>query len=153
MPPLKATDFLVTTDPGKQLVDPSQFYQAMQMLLGFANVMAVPNAQAPGPLLTAAVNTLSSPPGAGPFNVRLPVALGGLRLVIVNLATGPVTLNPSYNPALGRVDQLVGTSPPPGNVYSAIAYNPGFWYVASVASGLPPADEPPVIDEPPTEEC
>lgn len=159
MPPLNATDFLTVTDPGKQLVDPSQFYQAMQMLLGFQQPTAAPNAQAPGPLLTAAVNTMTSPPGPGPWNVQMPVALGGLRLVLINLCSGPLNLNPSYNMATGRNDQITGISPmPTGNVYSAIAYRPGFWYVASVVTGLPPGDEPvivdPPVDEPPPEtEC
>lgn len=151
MPPLNATDFLQVGDPGKQLVDPTQFYQAMQMLLGFQQPVAT--AAAPGPLVAAAVNTFTSPSGAGPFNVQLPVALGGLRVVLINLASGPVNLNPSYNPALGRNDQVTGISPmPTGNVYSCIAYRPGFWYVATVVSGLPPGDEP-VIIEPPPEEC
>lgn len=156
MPPLYATDFLVTTDPGKQLVDPTQFYQAMQMLLGFAQPVAT--TAAPGPLLAAAVNTLSGPGGAGPFNVQLPVALGGLRLVITNLASGNVNLNPSYNIALGRFDQIAGGGVPSGNVYSAISYRPGYWYVAPVATGLPPGDEPVIVDPPddttpPPEEC
>lgn len=153
MPPLYATDFLTVTDPGKQLVDPTQFYQAMQMLLGFQELTAVPNAQAPGPLLTMAVNTITSPGGAGPWNVLMPVALGGLRLVIINLAGGSVTVNPSYNIALGRNDQIIGGPIPSGNVFSAIAYRPGYWYVAPVVTGLPPGDEPVIEDPPPPEEC
>lgn len=150
MPPLTATDFLTVTDPGKQLVDPSQFYQAMQMLLGFQQPIA--SATPPGPLVAAAVNTFTSPTGAGPFNVQLPVALGGLRLVLINLASGPVALNPSYNMALGRYDQVTGVTPMPvGNVFSCIAYRPGFWYVASVVTGLPPGDEPVIVDPPETE--
>lgn len=153
MPPLYATDFLVFTDPGKQLVDPTQFYQAMQLLLGYQETQSA--AAAPGPLLTMAVNTLTSPTGPGPFNAQLPVALGGLRLVIVNLGSGPVTLNPSYNQALGRYDQVIGVPVPTGNVYSAIVYRPGFWYAAAVTTGLPPGDEPVIIppEDPPETEC
>lgn len=148
MPPLNATDFLTVMDPGKQLVDPTQFYQAMNMLLGFQELTAVPNAQAPGPLLSMAVNTITSPGGSGPWNVLMPVALGGLRLVITNLAGGNVVVNPSYNIALGRFDQIVGGAIPSGNVYSAICYRPGFWYMAPVATGLPPGDEPVIVDPP-----
>lgn len=151
MPPLTATDFLTVTDPGKQLVDPTQFYQAMQMLLGFSQPMAT--LAAPGPLLATAVNTVGSPAGAGPFYVQLPVALGGLRLVAVNLASGTVNFTASYNQALGRYDQIVGVAMPPGNVYSCIAYRPGFWYVATVTTGIPGADIIPPDDTPPPEEC
>lgn len=155
MAAVNATDFLSVTDPGKQLVDPTQFYQSMNMLLGFQQPVA--SAAAPGPLVNAAVNTFTSPSGTGPFNVKMPVALGGLRIVLVNLASGNVNLNPSYNPAVGRNDQITGVSPMPvGNVYSCIAYRPGFWYVAPVVTGLPPGDEPVIIppdDTPPPEEC
>lgn len=152
MPPLTATDFLVATDPGKQLVDPSQFYQAMQLVLGYQQPTAVLNAAAPGPLIKAAVATVTSPAGAGPWNIQLPVALGGLRLVLINLCSGPLNLNPSYNMAFGRNDQVTGISPmPTGNVYSCIAYRPGMWYVAPVVTGLPPGDEPVIVDPPETE--
>lgn len=151
MPPLNATDFLVHGDPGKQLVDPTQFFQAMQLLLGYQEIQSVPAAQAPGPLLSAAVNTLTSPSGTGPWNAQLPVALGGLRLVIINIGSGSLTLNPSYNMALGRYDQVIGVAVPTGNVYSAICYRPGFWYTAAVATGLPPGDEPVIVDPPETE--
>lgn len=151
MPPTYATDFLTIGNPGKQLVDPGQFYQGMQLLLGYQETQAVLNAQAPGPLLSAAVNTLTTPAGAGPFNAQMPVALGGLRLVVINLGSGPITLNPSYNVALGRFDQIVSPPVPTGSVFSAICYRPGNWYAASVATGLPPADEPLLPDLPETE--
>lgn len=157
-PPVTVLDaFPSAPDPGKQLVDPSAFYMSLQMLLGFQEITAVPNAQAPGPLLSMAVNTAVVPAGsgAGPFNVRMPVALGGLRIIIINLASGNLNLNASYNPAVGRNDQITGVTPmPSGNVYSCIVYRPGFWYITPVATGLPGSDEsliPP--DEPPPEEC
>lgn len=153
MPPLTVLDALPPAgDLGKQLVDPTAFYTALQMLAGFQAPVATP--AAPGPLIRAGVATWTSPPGAGPFNIQLPVALAGLRLVLINLASGPTNLNTSYNPAIGRPDQLTGISPMPvGNVYSCIAYRPGFWYVATVASGLPGTEIIPPDDTPPPEEC
>lgn len=155
--PLTVSDLFLPPDPGKQLVDPTSFYTAIQLMLGYQQPTAVPNAQAPGPLLTAAVNTVTVPSGsgAGPFNVRMPVALAGLRIVVINLASGGLNLNMSYNPGVGRNDQIVGVSPmPSGNVYSCIAYQSGFWYVAPVTTGIPGAEDIiPPEDTPPPEEC
>lgn len=151
-PPQTVNDvFPNAPDPGKQLVDPAAFYQLLQLTLGYQVIGAT--AAAPGPTLFSAVTRFSSPGGAGPFNIRMPIALAGLRLTLINLASGPVNLNPSYNPAFNRADQIVGISPmPSGNVYAAIAYQPGFWYVTPVTTGIPLMPDPPT-DEPPPEEC
>lgn len=157
--PLTVSDLFAPPDPGKQLVDPTSFYTAIQLMLGYQQPTAVPNAQAPGPLLTAAVSTVTVPSGSGvgPFNVRMPVALAGLRIIVINITSGSLNLNASYNPAVGRNDQITGVTPmPSGNVYSCIAYQPGFWYVTPVTTGIP-GDEPVIIppdDTPPPEtEC
>lgn len=145
-PPQTVLDVFPAPDPGKQLVDPTVFYQMLQLTLGY-QALPMTSTVGSGAPITQAVTlfTGANAGGGNNWQAQLPVGLGGLRLTLINLATSPVNINPSYNPAVGRPDSIVGVLPiPQGNVYTAICYQPGYWFVAVTAAG-------PVLDEPPSE--
>lgn len=132
-PPKIFTEYFTSGDVGKRLTDPAYFQEALSALMGWQNVVA--SAVSPGPLLSMRTNLITG--GTGALFVQLPFAAAGRLITVANLAHAPVVVTVQlYNPAIGGAD--IAYAPPGGipigNVYSYLAFQPGYWVMFSTTS-------------------
>lgn len=143
--PLTVMDLFSQTDPGRRLTDPSVAYQAMQLEFGWQVIVGTSGG--PGPLASMAVNVVHGPAvGTGNnLSFQLPFALGGRELKVINLSASTIEPTLQYNPAIGRLDQLVisaGQLPLTiGSVTTFLSYEPGFWLLMPTYAAAPASEE------------
>lgn len=142
--PLTVMDLFSQTDPGRRLTDPSVAYQAMQLEFGWQIIVGT--AARPGPLASMAVNVIHGPPVGTGNNllVQLPLALAGRTVMLINLSASTVGVTLQYNPAVGRLDELVFGAGQDilgiGSVTNFLAYEPGFWLLMPTTTTAPASE-------------
>lgn len=115
--PVSVMDKLLSLqETGKRLVDAGELYEAFDAIFG-AQSGIVGGSVAPGPLLTSAINQVTS----GTF-VQLPSAIAGLRVTVVNSTASILAISATrVNPANGGQADLINGSPSDVQQSGAIA--------------------------------